>query len=117
MDFGDDIPEFTEIPVPVNRPNIPIPIEEEDITDDVELDDLDFDEIPPWTPPPFPSTIDLRNAREIELQPESVPEPPPPDVPLLDVGPIMSEEDFLNPPDNLGQDDSDNPHRFIGVST
>jgi len=111
LDFGDDIPEFTEIPVPVNRPNIPVPEPPgEDIADDVELDDLDFDEIPPWTPPPFPSTIDLRNARaEIELQPESVPEPPPPDVPLLDIGPIMSEEDFLNPPDNLGQDASDNP--------
>ena len=29
------------------------PPDEEDIADDVELDDLDFDEFEPWLPPPY----------------------------------------------------------------
>ena len=46
-------------------------------------------------PPSLPSTLPLRGAKtEIELQPEKVPEPPPPDVPPLDVGPIMSPDDI-----------------------
>tara|TARA_R100000734_G_C3318352_1_gene112429 strand:- start:673 stop:4626 length:3954 start_codon:yes stop_codon:yes gene_type:complete len=109
VDEGDT--SFNTFPAPHETLKVPLEsFTDVDIEGDEDLEDLEFDDIPSWTPPPFPSTIDLRNARaEIELQPESVPEPPPPDVPLLDVGPIMSEEDFLNPPDNLGQDASNNP--------
>jgi len=108
VDEGDT--SFNTFPAPHETLKVPLDsFTDVDIEGDEDLEDLEFDDIPSWTPPPFPSTIDLRNARaEIELQPESVPEPPPPDVPLLDVGPIMSEEDFLNPPDNLGVDDSNN---------
>lgn len=117
FDTFEDIPEFTEIPLPPNRPNIPIPIEEEDIAGDVELEDLDFDDYTEWTAPPISSTIPKNIAKqEIELQPEITPEPTPPNIPLLDIGPIMSEEDFLNPPDNLGQDASDNPTDLLEYS-
>ena len=92
------------IPAPPNRPNIPVPMDEEDILPDEPLDDLDFDEIPIFIPPPYPSTLKLRRAKqEIELKPERVPEPMPPDVPMIDIGPLMSEEDFNTPPDNLGE--------------
>ena len=79
-------------------------MDEEDILPDEPLDDLDFDEIPIFIPPPYPSTLKLRRAKqEIELKPERVPEPMPPDVPMIDIGPLMSEEDFNTPPDNLGE--------------
>lgn len=98
-DFNEfeDFDEFDPIPIPAppNRPNIPLPIEEEDIAGDEDLEDLDFDDIPPWIPPSSPSTLSLRGAKtEIELQPEKVPEQAPPDVPPLDVGPIMSPDDI-----------------------
>jgi len=80
----------------VSRPNIPIPIEEEDIEGDQELEDLDFDDIPPWIPPPYPSTLSLRRAKiEIENQPERVSGGDiSPDVKLLDVGDTLSPEDI-----------------------
>ena len=97
FDVFEDVPEFDYIPVPEgNRPNIPVPIEEEDIVDDVELDDLDFDDIPPWIPPPYPSTLSLRRAKiEIENNPEKVPgDDVPPDVKLLDVGPVLGPDEI-----------------------
>jgi hypothetical protein len=94
LDF-EDVPEFQQIPAPVNRPNIPVSMEDEDIEGDQELEDLDFDEIPPWIPPPYPSTLALRRAKiEIENQPERVPDESPPDVPLIPVGDVLSPEDI-----------------------
>ena len=83
--------EVEYVPAPVSRPNIPIPPDDEDIEDDVELEELDFDDIPPWIPPPYPSTLTLRRAKtEIQNNPERVPgDEIPPDVKLLDVGPVM----------------------------
>ena len=99
----------TQIPAPPTRPSIPIPPDLDEDPEDVTLDDLDFDDIPPWLPPPYPSTLALRRAKqEVENKPERVPEQAPPDVPMIDIGPMMSEEDFLNVPDNLGTDASDN---------
>ena len=94
LDF-EDVPEFQQIPAPVNRPNIPVSMEDEDIEGDQELEDLDFDEIPPWLPPSYPSTLALRRAKiEIENQPERVPDESPPDVPLIPVGDVLSPEDI-----------------------
>ena len=79
----------------VNNASRPVPSNDEDIAGDEDLEDLDFDDIPPWIPPSSPSTLSLREAKtEIELQPEKVPEQAPPDVPPLDVGPIMSPDDI-----------------------
>ena len=104
-----EVPPIPQIPAPPTRPNIPVPMDDEDIADDVELDNLDFDEIPPWIPPSYPSTLSLRRAKqEITNLPERVPDQAPPDVPMIDVGEMMSEEDFLNVSDNLGTDASDN---------
>ena len=97
FDVFEDVPEFDYIPVPEgNRPNIPVPMEEEDILGDQTLEDLDFDDTPPWIPPPYPSTLSLRRAKtEIENQPERVPGGDiPPDVKLLDVGPVLGPNEI-----------------------
>ena len=111
FDVFEDVPEFDNVPLPdVPRPRIPIPMEEEDILGDQKLEDLDSDDIPLWLPPPYSSTLPLRRTEiEIENKPERVSGGDiPPDVKLLDIGPMMTEEDFLNIPDNLGVDASDN---------
>ncbi|MDC3304707.1 hypothetical protein OAV48_01175 [bacterium] len=96
FDVFEDVPEFDYIPVTEgNRPNIPVPMEEEDIVGDEDLEDLDFDDIPPWIPPPYPSTLALRRAKtEIENQPERVPDVSPPGPPLLDVGPVLGPDEI-----------------------
>ena len=38
-------------------------MEDEDIEGDEDLEDLDFDEIPPWLPPSYPSTLSLRRGK------------------------------------------------------
>ena len=94
---GVDIP-IEYVPAPVTRPRIPVPIDDEDIADDVELDDLDFDDFPnkDWIAPPYSSTFTLRRANiEIENQPERVPGGDiPPDVELLDVGPVLGPDEI-----------------------
>ena len=87
--------EVEYVPAPVSRPNIPVPINDEDIADNETLADLDFDDIPPWIPPPYPSTLSLRRAKiEIDNQPERVPDVSPPGPPLLDVGPVLGPDEI-----------------------
>ena len=86
------------------RPDLNIPSADEDIEDDVAIDPVDFDvlddPIPPMEVPSPSTTMKLRRAKqEINLNPQKVPEPFPPDVPLI---PLEFPEKLPDIPDNLG---------------